>query len=72
MATQSSLGSELKNLCESEYARLQQEFSAAPDGLNYTRGRAALAESIVLRTSPKAPAGDPDRIRHTRLPHLAA
>ncbi|MBZ5661184.1 MAG: HD domain-containing protein [Acidobacteriia bacterium] len=49
MATQSSLGSELKSLYDAESARLQQEFSVTSDGLNYSRRRSALAESIVLR-----------------------
>ena len=49
MATSSSLGIELKNLYDAESSRLQQEFSSNTDGLNYSRRRSALAETIVSR-----------------------
>ena len=49
MPTQSPLGSQLKEHYDTESSRLQQEFSVTRDGLNYSRRRAALAESIVLR-----------------------
>ncbi len=49
MPTPSPLTSELKDLYDGESLRLQHEFSATRDGLNYLRQRSALVESMVLR-----------------------
>jgi len=49
MPTPPPLTSELKDLYDGESLRLQREFLATRDGLNYLRGRSALVDSIVLR-----------------------
>jgi len=49
MPTEPPLSSELQKQYEAESARLLQEFSAAKDGLNYTRQRSSLVDSIVRR-----------------------
>jgi [protein-PII] uridylyltransferase len=49
MPTQSPLVSELKERFDAESSRLQEEFSAAKDGLKYLQGRSALVDSIARR-----------------------
>ena len=49
MPTQSPLVSELKERFDAESARLQEEFSAAKDGLKYLQGRSSLVDSIARR-----------------------
>jgi [protein-PII] uridylyltransferase len=49
MHTQSSLGSELRELYDAESSRLQQQFSATKDGSSFLLKRSALVESIVSR-----------------------
>jgi [protein-PII] uridylyltransferase len=49
MATQSPLGSELKELYDAESSRLQHDFSTTKNGLSYLRHRSALVDSVVLR-----------------------
>jgi [protein-PII] uridylyltransferase len=49
MPTQSPLVSELKERFDSESARLQEEFSAAKDGLKYLQEKSALVDSIARR-----------------------
>lgn len=49
MPTQSPLSNELRERYEAESARLEREFSATKNGLNYLRERTALVDSIVRR-----------------------
>src|SRR5580700_7187507 len=49
MPTQSPLVSELKERFDSESSRLQEEFSAAKDGLKYLQEKSALVDSIARR-----------------------
>lgn len=49
MPTQSPLSSELREHYEAESARLQGDFSAAKDGLNYLQQRSALVDTIARR-----------------------
>jgi [protein-PII] uridylyltransferase len=49
MSTQSPLVSELKERFDAESSRLQEEFSAAKDGLKYLQEKSALVDSIARR-----------------------
>ena len=49
MPTQSPLVSELKERFDAESSRLQEEFSAAKDGLKYLQEKSALVDSIARR-----------------------
>jgi [protein-PII] uridylyltransferase len=49
MPTRSSLRSELRDLYAEESSRIQQQFAASKDGLDFLRQRSALVESITLR-----------------------
>ncbi|HWX37843.1 MAG TPA: ACT domain-containing protein [Candidatus Sulfotelmatobacter sp.] len=53
MPIQPPLSSELREHSAAESARLQQEFSATKDGLNYTRQRSSLVDSMVRRLWPQ-------------------
>src|ERR1700739_3254759 len=46
MPTQSPLSNELRDHYYAESARLEQEFSAAADGMKYLRSRSALLDSV--------------------------